>query len=355
MMKEAKSLLKQYFGFDSFRPLQAEIIEAVVQGKDTLVLMPTGGGKSLCYQLPALMMPGVTVVVSPLISLMKDQVEALRANGIEAEFLNSSLSSRAALEVVARLRAGKVKLVYVAPERLVTERFLELLKEVRVNLLVVDEAHCISVWGHSFRKDYTELKLLRREFPTTPIMALTATADTATREDIVKQLRLTAVKRFIASFDRPNIAMSVLPATNRARAVEALVRERQDRAGIIYCLSRKETERLAERLRQGGIKAEAYHAEVEGKERARRQEAFLKDDIDVMCATVAFGMGIDKSNVRYVIHNNVPGNIESYYQEIGRAGRDGLASEAILFYSSADVARRRQMLWHDDLETKSGE
>jgi ATP-dependent DNA helicase RecQ len=295
------------------------------------------------------MLPGITVVVSPLISLMKDQVESLQANGVAAEFLNSSLSKQAAIKVTERLQQGKVKLVYVAPERLLTTGFMELLKRFDVNLFVIDEAHCISVWGHSFRKEYTQLRKLRDDFPKVPMMALTATADEMTREDIVEQLQLQRVRRYIASFDRPNIKLAVLPAKNRAQVIVDLVRERQDQAGIVYCLSRKETEKMSQRLKEAGIAADFYHAEVEAKERSRRQEAFVKDDIQVICATVAFGMGIDKSNVRYVIHHNMPPNIESYYQEIGRAGRDGLASEAVLFYSISDVMQWRRMLSADDL------
>jgi ATP-dependent DNA helicase RecQ len=348
-MNEAIKVLKQYFGYDAFRPLQAEIVATVMSGKHCLALMPTGGGKSVCYQIPALLLPGVALVVSPLISLMKDQVEGLRQAGVEAAFLNSSLSTEESKHVLSELKRGKIKLLYVAPERLVMSEFLAFFKTLRVSLMAVDEAHCISTWGHSFRKDYTELKKLREVFPEVPVIGLTATADALTRRDILEQLLVPDAEVFMTSFDRPNIKLSVLPAVNRMRLIVELVLDRTDQAGIVYCLSRKSAERMAKKLVEAGVGAAYYHASMDAGARARVQEDFLRDELQVICATVAFGMGIDKSNVRYVIHHNLPPNVESYYQEIGRAGRDGLPSEAILFYSSADVMQRRRMILGDNL------
>ncbi|MCF8308283.1 MAG: DNA helicase RecQ [Bacteroidales bacterium] len=334
----SQKVLKKYFGHDRFRPLQSEIIQAVQDKKDTLVVMPTGGGKSVCYQVPALMNEGLTIVVSPLISLMKDQVEALKLNGIPAAFLNSSLTPVQQDKVEQSVKDNKLKLLYLSPERLLHPYMLKFIQQIPVQLFAIDEAHCISTWGHDFRPVYTELKTLKQEFPRVPLIALTATADKITRKDIIKQLTLKEPEVFVDSFDRPNLSFTVRPAIDRFKYISKFLQNRPNQSGIIYCLSRKTTESLAGRLNQAGIRAAHYHAGLSADERSRRQEAFLKDEVPVICATIAFGMGIDKSNVRWVIHYNLPKNIESYYQEIGRAGRDGLASETILFYSYNDVA-----------------
>lgn len=351
-LSKARKILKQTFGFDSFYPLQEEIIKTVLDRQNCLVLMPTGGGKSICYQIPALLLPEICIVVSPLISLMKDQVEALKANGIAAAFLNSSLTPKEDTAIQKALVENKLRLLYVAPERLVTQGFLDLLKKLRVSLFAIDEAHCISVWGHDFRPEYASLSLLSQDFPKVPIIALTATADRATRSDILKQLQIIKARVFIASFDRPNIKLTLLPAAGRIKTVIDFIRARPEQSGIVYCLSRKTTESLAERLRQAGIKALCYHAQIGSKRRSEAQEKFIHDQVQVVCATIAFGMGIDKSNVRFVIHYNLPANVESYYQEIGRAGRDGVESEAVLFYTTQDVINRRRMILGDELDGK---
>ena len=331
--------LKRYFGYDSFRENQQEIITHVLAGNDALVLMPTGGGKSLCYQIPALVLEGTTVVISPLISLMKDQVEALRANGIAAEALNSGNDSTDDLMIRRRCVAGEVKLLYISPERALAESD-NLLSHMKLALLAVDEAHCISQWGHDFRPEYTQLATLREKFPNVPMMALTATADKVTRQDIIEQLQLRQAKEFISSFDRPNLSLSVKRGYKNAEKMHFIlnfIKARPFDAGIIYCLSRKTTEKVAEDLRKKGINAAAYHAGLTSSERNQTQELFKNDQLLVVCATIAFGMGIDKSNVRWVIHFNMPKSIESFYQEIGRAGRDGAPADTVLFYSLADI------------------
>ncbi len=336
-MTDALPLLKKHFGYDSFRPFQSDIIQSILDKKDTLVIMPTGGGKSLCFQLPAIMMPGTCIVVSPLIALMKDQVEGLHENGIAASFLNSSQSSDQQREVWSSLREGTLDLLYISPEKLVTPHFLDALSEAHINMIAIDEAHCISMWGHDFRPEYTRMATLKNRFPTIPFVALTATADRITQSDICQQLTLEAPEKFVASFDRPNIRLTVLPGKKRFEAILGFIRKKSGDSGIIYCLSRKSTEKIAEKLQAKGINAGFYHAGMDPADRAHMQEEFISDRLQIICATIAFGMGIDKSNVRWVIHFNLPKNIEGYYQEIGRAGRDGLPSEALLFYSIADV------------------
>ena len=333
--------LRTYYGYTSFRQNQQEIIEHVMQGKDALVLMPTGGGKSICYQIPALTMPGTAIVISPLISLMKDQVESLRANGIEAEALNSG--NDPAVDTVIRRKcvSGNMKLLYISPEKLMAE-IDYLLSHIQISLFAIDEAHCISQWGHDFRPEYTQLRILRDKFPGVPIMALTATADKITREDIIKQLNISEAKEFISSFDRPNLSLSVkrgYKAAEKMHFIINFIKARPMEAGIIYCLSRKNTEKVASDLQKKGINAAPYHAGMSTFERNQTQERFKNDQLAVVCATIAFGMGIDKSNVRWVIHYNMPKSIESFYQEIGRAGRDGAPADTVLFYSLADIVQ----------------
>jgi len=340
----AQTALKKYFGYDHFRPMQAEIIETVLDGQDAMVLMPTGGGKSICYQIPAIVKEGVCLVVSPLISLMKDQVESLRENGIKAAFLNSSLNSQEQQAIEDELYHNQIKLLYVSPEKLCSQGFMPLLQQSKISMIAVDEAHCISSWGHDFRPEYTQLAFLKRQFPNIPLIALTATADRLTRQDIVEQLKLHEPKVFVASFDRPNISLEVRPGQKRIEQILRFIKERPGQSGIIYCLSRKNTEEVAGKLLTNGIKADFYHAGLSPAQRDKVQEKFSKDTVPIVCATVAFGMGIDKSNVRWVIHYNLPKNMEGYYQEIGRCGRDGVKAHALLFYSFRDVTVLRDLL-----------
>lgn len=330
-------MLHRYFGYRTFRDKQEAIIRHTVQGGDSVVLMPTGGGKSICYQLPALMLDGFAVVVSPLIALMKDQVQSLQANGISAAFLNSTLTADEERRVLQQLAAGAIKLLYVSPERLLAPGFLDYLAERTVSLFAIDEAHCISSWGHQFRPDYQRLHVIRARFPDTPVMALTATADRAVRSDIGSLLRLAEPRMFVASFDRPNISLAVLPGQQKWEQLFRIVSRYRGESGIIYCSSRNATEKLAEKLADKGLRAAAYHAGLGTEARNRVQDAFIQGDVDIAVATIAFGMGIDKPDVRFVIHYHMPGNLEGYYQEIGRAGRDGAPAEAILFYSYRDV------------------
>jgi len=327
--------LKENFGFEKFRPNQEEIINCILSGHDTLAIMPTGGGKSICFQLPALIFQGITIVISPLIALMKDQVDSLKANGIDACYINSSQTEEERQFYLERLKSNAIKLVYIAPESL---SFLDnLFNSLTISLIAIDEAHCISAWGHDFRPAYTNLGYLKNRFPSTPILALTATADKATRKDISDQLNLINPEVFVASFDRKNLSLEVRPALDRVKQIIDFIQEKPNESGIVYCLSRKTTEELAEKLQKKGINAKAYHAGLDTKIRSKTQDEFINDDCQVVCATIAFGMGIDKSNVRWVIHYNLPKNIEGYYQEIGRAGRDGLPSETVLFESYGDV------------------
>ncbi|MBQ0733139.1 DNA helicase RecQ [Aquimarina celericrescens] len=329
--------LKEYFGYDTFRPLQQEIIDSVFAGNDNLVIMPTGGGKSICYQLPGILLPGITLVISPLIALMKDQVDGLLANGIAAAFVNSSQNQEEQQDIYKKLLDKEIKLLYVAPESL---SFLDtIFSQIEISLVAIDEAHCISAWGHDFRPAYTQLGYLKNKFPKTPIIALTATADKATRQDICNQLNIPKAIQHLASFDRKNLSLEVRPGNKRIEQIFTFLSDKPNDSGIIYCLSRKTTEKLAEKLKDKGFSAEAYHAGIDHQKRSQVQEDFINDTLQIVCATIAFGMGIDKSNVRWVIHYNLPKNIEGYYQEIGRAGRDGLPSSTLLFHSYADVVQ----------------
>lgn len=333
--------LKETFGFSSFRPLQREIMEESLAGNDILALLPTGGGKSLCYQLPAIVRSGLTIVISPLIALMKDQVDSLLENGVKAAYLNSSLSEDESKDTWRKLHRGEIKILYLSPERLMLDGMLDTLEQLKLEFVAVDEAHCISSWGHDFRPEYRALQAVRTRFPNVPILALTASATERVRSDIVEMLQLRRAKNFVASFNRPNLSYRIVPRISPIKQILEILDTHRDESGIIYCLSRARTEAVALDLVAKGIKAEAYHAGLTSNERNARQERFVKDEIQVIVATIAFGMGIDKPDVRFVIHHDLPKNIESYYQETGRAGRDGLPSECVLLYSSADAAKLR--------------
>ena len=335
MSQNLEHILKENFGFEKFRPNQQAIIESILSGQDTVAIMPTGGGKSICFQLPAIIFEGTTIVISPLIALMKDQVDSLKANGISACYLNSSQSRSEQKLLLQQITAGQIKLIYIAPESLANLDTVFITQ--KISLIAIDEAHCISSWGHDFRPAYTNLGYLKNKFSKTPILALTATADKATREDICAQLNLQNPQKYISSFDRPNLSLDVRPALDRVKQILDFVKKNVYDCGIIYCLSRKTTEELAEKLQKAGIKAKPYHAGLNIIERSKTQDDFINDKITVVCATIAFGMGIDKANVRWVIHYNLPKNIEGYYQEIGRAGRDGKPAETILYESYGDM------------------
>lgn len=346
----AKEALKKYFGYDAFRPLQAEVIQCIYDKKDVILLMPTGGGKSVCFQIPAITTEGTSVVISPLISLMKDQVESLRANGIKAAFINSSLSYQEQQEVENDLFHGRLDLVYTSPEKMASQDFLPLLKSSKISFFAIDEAHCISSWGHDFRPEYRQLRFLKKTFPDKPIIAVTATADKLTRKDIAVQLEVPNAEMFVASFDRPNLSLEVRPGRKRIEQILEFINERPNQSGIIYCLAKKTCESVTAKLLENGIKADFYHAGLSNVERSKVQEDFINDRTPIICATVAFGMGIDKSNVRWIIHYNLPKNIEGYYQEIGRAGRDGSAADTLLFYSAADVVMYKEFIMQNDSE-----
>jgi ATP-dependent DNA helicase RecQ len=349
--------LKKYFGYDQFRPLQAEIISHVLEKNNAFVLMPTGGGKSLCYQLPALKFSGITLVISPLIALMKDQVDALRANGISAEFINSTLELSEISQIEKKARTGALKILYVAPERLALDYFQNFLKTLKISLIAIDEAHCISEWGHDFRPDYRNLAKLRKLFPAVPVMALTATATDKVREDIIRQLEMQKARVFISSFNRPNLSYVVRPKKKAFFALVSLLKKYPNQSVIIYCFSRKETENIAADLKHEGFKAAAYHAGLENDLRRKTQEKFVRDEVQIIVATIAFGMGIDKPDVRLIVHYTLPKSIEGYYQETGRAGRDGLPSECVLFYSYGDTLKHNFFLREiqDEAERLSGQ
>ncbi|PTY03791.1 DNA helicase RecQ [Opitutaceae bacterium EW11] len=336
--------LKTTFGYTSFRPLQREIIEAALSGSDVFALLPTGGGKSMCFQLPALTQPGLTLVVSPLIALMKDQVDALQASGVSATYINSTLGAEEARSRFAGLHRGEWRLLYVSPERLMLDGWAEKLKAWNVSLIAIDEAHCVSEWGHDFRPEYRQLSKLREYLPDVPVMALTATATERVREDIVRHLKLRAPKIFVASFNRPNLTYRVLPKDQPLKQVIDFVRKRELESGIVYCASRAAAERVAESLAGRGFLARPYHAGLAAEERSRNQELFLRDEVRIICATIAFGMGINKPNVRFVIHYDLPKNIEGYYQETGRAGRDGLPGDCLLLFNPGDIAKQTHFI-----------
>ncbi len=354
-METIEETLKKYFGYDQFRLKQDEIINNVLSGNDTFVLMPTGGGKSLCYQLPALMLAGLTVVVSPLIALMKDQVDALKANGIKATLLNSTITNLEQQQILHDLKSGKYKILYLSPERLftATNPFINILKELNVSLFAIDEAHCISHWGHDFRAEYLQLGQLKNHFPNTPVVALTASADGITQKNIVEKLNLVNPNIYISSFNRPNIHYYIEPKRKYKTSLINYLKKHKEDSGIIYCLSRRSTEELSEELNEEGFNTLPYHAGMESKQRSITQEKFQKDEVRIIVATIAFGMGIDKSNVRFVIHADLPKNIESYYQETGRAGRDGLQSDAILYYTYADAMKLKSFVEVDNNQAQS--
>ena len=342
--------LKKHFGYDEFRPLQEEIIRDALAGRDVFALMPTGGGKSLCFQLPALLRDGLTVVVSPLISLMKDQVDSMQTSGIAATFLNSALDAEEARARLRGLHRGEHHLLYVAPERLMLDTFLAKVKQWKVAQIAIDEAHCISEWGHDFRPEYRQLAHLREHFPGVPIMALTATATDRVRQDILQQLQLRDARCYVASFNRPNLIYRVLPKKDPYEQILALVRSRPEESGIVYCASRKTADSLARKLGADGIKAKPYHAGLEAKERSRHQDLFRRDDVRVITATIAFGMGVNKPNVRFVVHYDLPKNIEGYYQETGRAGRDGLPADCVLLFNAGDVMKQKRFIEEKNAE-----
>lgn len=344
MLEQLLPALKHTFGYDTWRDGQAEIISAALAQRDCFVLLPTGGGKSLCYQLPALHLPHITVVVSPLMSLMKDQVDALKAHGIAAAFVNSSQSRETVLEIFAQLRRGELKLLYVAPERLLQPVFLDRLADVGVSLFAIDEAHCISQWGHDFRPDYMALTILKQRFSQVPLMALTATADPGTQQDIVQQLGLQQPLIYRGSFDRPNIRYTIQEKFRPLEQLLAYVKQQENNSGIIYCSSRRKVDELTAQLAERGIRVAAYHAGHDAAHREQVQDAFKRDDITIIVATVAFGMGVNKSNIRFVVHYELPRTIEAYYQETGRAGRDGVAAEAMMFFDPADIGRMKRWL-----------
>ncbi len=338
MKNQTHTILKNVFGYEEFRPLQEEIIERTIDGKDSFILMPTGGGKSMCFQIPALVFDGITIVVSPLISLMKDQVQALKANGIKADFFNSSISPQEENTVIDKAMKGELQLLYLSPEKLISVSNTWI-KNLNIKLVAIDEAHCVSMWGHDFRPEYTRLKIFRNSLPTVPFMALTATADKSARKDIEEQLGLRNSKLFISSFDRKNLSIEVrgqVPKKKKLQEIVNFVEQKKNESGIIYCLSRKNTEEVANYLKEEGCSVAFYHAGMNPEEREKAQTEFINDDTKIIVATIAFGMGIDKSNVRFVIHYNLPKNLEGYYQEIGRAGRDGLPSETVLYYNMRD-------------------
>lgn len=350
MQKNALSVLQNTFGYGKFRPLQENIVNSLINGQDNFVLMPTGGGKSLCYQIPGIVRNGVAIVISPLISLMQDQVRALQANGVAAAFYNSSLTSSEARRILAMLHNSELDLLYIAPERLMSETFLSRLNDIEIALFAIDEAHCVSQWGHDFRPEYLQLGKLRKLFENVPFIALTATADKQTRKDILNRLHLESANIHVASFNRPNIRYTVLEKTKPYEQLLRFLNTKTDIAGIIYCLSRNRVEEVATKLKHDGYSALPYHAGLPTKQRQETQDAFQRDDINIIVATVAFGMGIDKPNVRYVVHYDLPKNIEGYYQETGRAGRDGLPSEALLLYGLSDIAIAKGLI-----ETSSNE
>lgn len=352
-MQDIYTILQQYFGYTAFRPLQEDIINDILHKKDVFVLMPTGGGKSLCYQLPSILMDGTTIVISPLISLMKDQVDSLSQIGVKAAYLNSSLSFEQQTDVINKLTNGQLSLLYVAPERVIQQSFLSILKRTKINFFTIDEAHCISQWGHDFRPEYGQLRILREAFPDQPMMALTATATPRVKQDIIQRLSLKNATIYQASFNRPNLSYYVFPKKRAFEQTLDYIQSHKSSAGIVYCLSRKTTEQVATKLQKEGIRALPYHARLDPDVRRTNQEKFLRDDVDVIVATIAFGMGIDKPNVRYVIHYDLPKTLENYYQETGRAGRDGLSSDCLFLFSYGDkISQERFIREKEDEEER---